>query len=165
MRFKQLTAALLITAFTFSACEKRNEVEGTESLNITMSGAQEAPPVTTTATGSIVGTYDKAARVFTYTVQWSGLSGPVAGMHVHGPADPGFNAGILQNIIASGSVSGGVTIANPGAAYGTSGSISGRLNVDNVKIKEAELLAGKYYINIHTAANPGGEIRGNLVFP
>ena len=164
MRVKQLAAAIIITAITFTACEKRNVAEGTETATITMSGTQEVPPNNSTATGTINAVYDRATKTLTYSASWSGLTDTLTGMHIHGPADPGSNAGILQNIIASGSVSGGVTLFNPGPSFIRQGSISGRVLMDNVKLFENDLLAGKYYINVHSKAYPGGEIRGNLIF-
>ncbi|MBD0279433.1 MAG: CHRD domain-containing protein [Flavisolibacter sp.] len=165
MKMMKLAAFLLIAGVFIAGCKHDPYGLGTATANnITMSGAQEVPEVPTTATGTIQASYNRDTRTLEYTVTWTGLTGPAAAMHIHGPADPGTNAGILQNIIATGSISGGATIANPGTAYGTSGNISARAFVDNVVIKESDLLAGKYYINIHTAKYPGGEIRGNLIF-
>jgi hypothetical protein len=71
-------------------------------------------------------------------------------MHFHSPCLRGSTAGII------------VSIANYAAA--TSGSITGSLPLDMITQKEDELLGGKWYSNIHTAANPGGEIRGQIEF-
>lgn len=154
-----LFAFLLFTAAALSSCSK----DGTENLirndNIVLNGTQETPPVTTTASGKAVAEYNKETRVMTYTVNWSGLTGPVAGMHIHGVADPGAPAGVVQNIITS---SGG--IARPGSSFGPTGSISASVFVDNLVIREADLLAGKYYFNIHTQQFPAGEIRGQITF-
>jgi hypothetical protein len=80
-------------------------------------------------------------------------------MHIHGLAPVGFSAAVFQNIITSSN-----GIVTPGAAYGASGKISASLFIDGVTIKEADLLNGFYYMNIHTAANPGGEIKGQIRF-
>ena len=155
-----LFAFLLFTAAALSSCSK----DGTEKLirndNIVLNGAQETPPVTTTASGKAVAEYNKDTRILTYTVNWTGLTGPVAAMHIHGVADPGAPAGVVQNIITA---SGG--IRTPSAtAFGATGSISATVFVDNLVIREADLLAGKYYFNIHTAQFPAGEIRGQITF-
>ncbi len=123
-----------------------------------MSTAQEVPPpVGSSATGSINASYNKTSKTLTYTVTWQGLtSDSIRGMHIHGPADPGFAAGILQSFSASSASN------TSGYPLKASGSYSGSVFADGVVIKEEELLANKYYINIHTKLNPAGEIRGQL---
>jgi hypothetical protein len=80
--------------------------------------------------------------VLTYKVTYSGLTGPATMGHIHGPALPGANAGVV------------VPFANPASP------VSGTATLTAAQI--ADLTAGKYYANIHTAANPGGEIRGQI---
>ena len=82
-----------------------------------------------------------------YTVTWSGISGPPIAMHFHGPADVNTAAGVA------------VAIPFPNGA-GASGTTTGSATLTDTQ--EAELLAGKWYYNIHTDANKGGEIRGNI---
>lgn len=156
-----LLTLLTLFTLTFSSCEEENLDEEAlyQNRTIAMTGAQEVPAVTTTATGNINAEYSKLTKTLYYTVSWTGLTGPVAGMHIHGLADPGFNAGIVQNIITA---SNGIT--TPSATrFGTSGSFSASMYVDGVAVKEEDLLAGKFYINIHTATYPNGEIRGQIV--
>ena len=74
---------------------------------------------------------------------YSGLSGPATAAHFHGPAEAGKNAG--------------VAVAIPNA---TSSPVDGSATLTDAQA--ADLVAGKYYINVHTAANPGGEIRGQV---
>jgi len=64
--------------------------------------------------------------------------------HFHGPAAPGANAPPVVPVPAA-------NLANP---------MTGTATLDDGQI--ADLKAGKWYFNIHTAANPGGEIRGQL---
>jgi len=107
-----------------------------------LSGASEVPPNSTSGTGTVQADLDTTSRTFTYTVTYSGLSGPATAAHFHGPAAPGSNA---PPIIAI------KDLASPikGSAV---------LTADQV----AELQAGKWYFNVHTKAHPGGEIRGQL---
>ncbi len=81
-----------------------------------------------------------------------------------GFSDPGVNAPIIQNIIATGSVSAGVTLAIPGTSFAKSGKISGRLLIDGFVVKESDVLAGKLYFDIHSKTYTGGEIRAQIVF-
>jgi hypothetical protein len=80
----------------------------------------------------------------TWSVEYSGLSGPATAAHIHGPADPGADAGVVVPFNGN--------LASP---------IKGSATLTDTQI--AQLEAGKWYVNIHTAANKGGEIRGQLV--
>jgi hypothetical protein len=112
-----------------------------------LNGTSEVPPVTTTAKGTATAALDTATKTLTWTVTYSGLSGPggtaTAG-HIHGPAAPGVNAGVL--VPFSGN------LASP---------IKGSATLTDAQISDLE--AGRTYINLHTADNKGGEIRGQLV--
>jgi hypothetical protein len=81
-------------------------------------------------------------------------------MHIHGVAPKGFNAGVIYNIITP---TNGLATPNP-TLYPATGKFSGTVLADGFVIKEQDLLNGLYYLNIHTAAYPGGEIRGQIVF-
>jgi hypothetical protein len=145
--FSLLAACLLL----FSACKKEsNDNMLVTRTNLSLSGAQEVPAVTTTATGSMDVSYNKSTKVFSYTLRWNNLSGAPAAMHIHGPALAGVNAGVLAGI--------------SGFTAAATATHSGTVVVDNMTLKEEDLLAGKWYVNIHTAANPGGELRGQINF-
>ena len=117
--------------------------------NVTLTGAQETPPVTSTGSGSATVSYNKETKMLTYTVNWTNLSDSVRAGHIHGPADPGFPAGVIHGFT--------------GVPVHKTASLSGSVLIDNTVLKESELLAGKYYINIHTKTFPGGEIRGQIL--
>ena len=108
-----------------------------------LSGSSEVPPVNVGGTGSANATLNMSSNVLTWTVTYSGLTGAVSGAHFHGPAASGDNAGVVVPVSGN--------LANPinGTAALTSAQAS-------------DLLAGKWYFNLHTAANPNGEIRGQL---
>lgn len=165
MKWFQTTAFSLLTCalFALASCERDAEQKKTtdyQKQGLPLTGAQEVPATPTTALGSMDVFYSKETRVLNYTVQWSGLTGAVTAMHVHGLAPKGFSAGVVQNIITSSS-----GLATPNATlYGTTGKFSGSMFVDGVAIREEDLINGMYYINIHTAAYPGGEIRGQIYF-
>ncbi len=114
-----------------------------DKMKATLNGAAEVPPVTTAGKGTAEVDFDPATKKLSWKVTHSGLSGPATAAHFHGPADPSKNAGVAGAIPNAGSspAEGSATLTDAQAA---------------------DLVAGKYYVNIHTAANPGGEIRGQV---
>ena len=103
----------------------------------------EVPPNTSTASGTADIDYDAASKKLSWKITYSGLTGPATAAHFHGPAETGKNAGVEVAIPNAGSspVEGSATLTDAQAA---------------------DLTSGKLYINFHTAANPGGEIRGQV---
>ena len=114
-----------------------------EKMKATLDGKSEVPPNASAGTGTADIDYDAATRKLSWKLTYSGLSGPATAAHFHGPADPGTNAG--------------VAVAIPNA---TSSPAEGSATLTDAQA--ADLMAGKYYVNVHTAANPGGEIRGQV---
>ena len=114
-----------------------------DKMKATLDGKAEVPPNTSAATGTADIDYDPASKKLSWKLTYSGLSGPATAAHFHGPAEAGKNAG--------------VAVAIPNA---TSSPAEGSATLTDAQA--ADLVAGKYYINIHTAANPGGEIRGQV---
>ena len=162
------------TIIMFTSCEPDAEIKKLTDFQkngIIMSGAQEVPANSSTALGSMDVFYTRDTRILTYKVTWSGLTDSVVQMHIHGSSPSGFNAPVIQNIIVAatpnGSVGNGIFPQKTSAGkytYAKTGTISGTLLVDGVFIKEQDLLNGLFYMNIHTIAFPGGEIRGQIVF-
>jgi hypothetical protein len=104
----------------------------------------EVPPVDGKGSGTLAATYDPASKKLTYTVNYKDLSGPATAAHFHGPADAKTNAGIVVP------VNGAVT-----------SPIKGEATLTDAQAKD--LADGKWYFNVHTAANKGGEIRGQVM--
>lgn len=115
----------------------------TVSFNATLSSAAEVPPKTSPGTGMLSADLDKTTNVLKWKMSYSGLTGPATMAHLHGPAMPGVNAGVV--------------VPFPNAASPSEGSAT--LTPTQV----ADLVAGKWYVNVHTQANPGGEIRGQVI--
>src|SRR5262245_64291881 len=109
-----------------------------------LKASNEVPAVDSKATGALEATYDTASKKLTYTVNYKDLSGPATAAHFHGPADAKANAGVVVP------VQGAVTSPIKGEATLTDA-------------QAADLAAGKWYFNVHTAANKGGEIRGQVM--
>jgi hypothetical protein len=115
----------------------------TVALRADLKGSDEVPPNSSPAFGKAEATLNTETKVLTWTVTYKDLTGPAVGAHFHGPSEPGKNAGIVLPF---------KTVQSP---------IEGTATLSDTQV--ADLLAGKWYANIHTAANPGGELRGNMV--
>lgn len=133
----------MFATFAFGAAVAFAGPAVADKMKATLDGKSQVPPSTSTATGTAELDYDPASKKLSWKVTYSGLSGPPTMAHFHGPAEAGKNAGVAVPIPNAGTspVSGSATLTDAQAA---------------------DLVAGKYYINIHTAANPGGEIRGQV---
>ena len=108
-----------------------------------LAGTNEVPAKTSGGTGTATAQLDPATKVLTYRVEYTGLSGPATAAHFHGPAELTANAGVV------------VPFASPASP------ITGTATLTDAQV--ADLSAGKWYANVHTAANPAGEIRGQMM--
>lgn len=119
------------------------------SLQASIDGLQETPPVATPATGSASITFDTVSKLLSWTITYQDLVGTMTNAHFHGPAAPGVGpAAVVLGIPLS-----------PGGA--TSGSFVGSATLTSGQ--ETQLLAELWYINIHSTFKTGGEIRGQVV--
>lgn len=157
IKLTAFTSILFTVLFSLNSCQNDDELEKTTDYaktSIVMSGAQETPAVNTAALGSMDVFYSKTTKILSYKVTWSGLTGIPSAMHVHGLAPVSYAAPVFQTILS----------APNAVTFPASGTYSGTLLIDGVAAKEVDLLNGLYYINIHTAAFPAGEIRGQIKF-
>ena len=117
-----------------------------------LTGAQEIPAVVTTAAGQGTVVISADGSTITYLVTYSGLSGSVAAAHIHTGA-AGIAGGVILPLTAGPSpMTGTLTAAN----FAASGSVT------TFAQAVAAIRAGTTYFNLHTAANPGGELRGQI---
>jgi hypothetical protein len=153
MRIPKLTALFISLSVLFLvSCKSTEEVEKENiylGTAITMTGAQETPPVSTSATGTVDANYNRLTRTLTYKVTFSGLTDSAVAAHIHGLGEVGVMAPVVQTFTAF--------------PRRKEGSYSGTLLVDGIKIKEEDILAGRYYVNIHSKVYPNGELRGQLI--
>jgi hypothetical protein len=113
------------------------------NLKADLTAASEVPPVTSQGKGSITATYDPSSKRLSWRGTVAGLTGDATAAHFHGPAEPGRNAGVL--------------VPAPGVK---SGPFEGSATLTD---EQARLITGgQTYFNIHTAANPQGEVRGQV---
>lgn len=139
MRHLWMTPIAVAAVFT-AGCTTAAEEAKAPTYGATLAAAAG---VTSAGKGTGVFTFDPATKALGYTVTYEGLSGPAMAAHIHGPAEAGANAGVVVPFASAASpITGTATLTDAQAA---------------------ELMAGKYYVNVHTAANRGGEIRGQIL--
>jgi len=137
MRFCSAAAFSMVALLTAGAAQA-----ATVHYIATLTGADEVPANATAGKGTFTAELETDERTLVYRATYTGLTGPATMAHVHGPAAPGANAPPIVMVQNAASPISGVTL----------------LTADQVDA----LVAGKLYFNVHTAANPGGEIRGQI---
>ena len=110
-------------------------------MSAKLSGATQVPPNSSSGSGTAAIKLD--GDILSWVITYSGLTGPVTGAHFHGPAPANANAGVIVPFAGS--------LGSP---------ISGSQKLTAPQI--AQLRSGLWYVNLHTAAFPGGEIRGQV---
>ena len=136
---------LLASTVAFAGCGMMpsSMASDTVTFGATLSGAAEVPPTNSAGTGTLVATLNKGSSVLNWRLNFSGLTGPAVAAHFHGPALPGANAGVVVPIPLAMTPAEGQATLTPAQV--------------------ADLTAGKWYVNVHTGAHPGGEIRGQVM--
>lgn len=127
------------------SCKKNSDTPSPQTkftFATTLSGSNEVPSNTSTATGSVSGSYDSVTKVLTVTVTYSGLT-PTAG-HIH-KAAAGSNGGVVF----------GFTTLTPSPFTYTTIALT--------QAQQDDLFNSLYYVNLHTSTFAGGEIRGQLL--
>jgi hypothetical protein len=137
---RSIRIAFIASALVFASVAAQ---AATVALKATLNTASEVPAKTGDGSGTLTATLDTSTHELKYHVEFRGLSGPATAAHFHGPAAVGANAG--PQVPVKGK------IESP---------IDGTATLTPEQQKD--LLDGKWYFNIHTSANPGGEIRGQV---
>jgi hypothetical protein len=139
-RLVQTTIVASALAFSSIAAQA-----ATINLKADLKASTEVPPKDSAGKGTLTATLDTSTNELKYHVEFSGLTGPVTAAHFHGPAAEGANAKPQVPVKTS-------PISSP---------LDGSATITPEQAKD--LLDGKWYFNLHTAANPGGEIRGQVL--
>lgn len=144
MQVRTFVAALGVAAVVaVSGCGSMMQPSNMVAFTTQLRGANEVPPNASAGSGSVDAAFNKDTMKLSWKVNYSGMTGNATAGHFHGPAAVGANSGVAlgwTNPIANG-MEGSATLTAAQAA---------------------DLMAGKWYANIHTAANPGGELRGQM---
>ena len=135
-----VSAILILVGVPASVSAARAE---TITLKAALKGTNEVPPNNSPASGQATASFNTETKTLTWTITFTDLTGPAVAAHFHGPSEPGKNAGIVLPFKSAQSPIEGTAVLT--------------------EAQVADLMAGKWYANIHTAANPGGELRGQMV--
>ena len=138
-----LIAAIAGTAFALAFAVGAPANAAAISYKADMTGAQETPANGSAGKGTVEASYDPATKTLAWTITYSGLTGPAAAAHFHGPAKVGVNAAPVVPIKGD--------LKSP---------IKGSATLTDQQAKD--LAAGMWYFNVHSAKFPDGEIRGQL---
>lgn len=139
MRMIAPALGLLALSFVAAAPALAETVTYTAALN----AASETPPNPSPATGNVKATYDTGTKVLSWKAEYSGLTGAATAAHFHGPAPVGKPADVMVPLKGS--------LESP---------LTGSATLTDAQAKA--LTDGMMYLNVHTAKNKGGEIRGQL---
>ncbi len=140
-----LRSTLAALTFTAVIALTGPSMAATVNFKADLKTSNEVPPGSGAGKGEVTATYDSATKKLTWKGTYSGLSGPPTMAHFHIGA-PGKNGGVAIWIFK------GDAAKTPFAGSATL-----------TDAQAADLMAGKMYVNIHTAAHKGGEIRGQVM--
>ncbi len=142
--FLRTALAATVVALTIAGCSVLRPDAHLAAFSTQLTGMNEVPTVATPATGRVDAVLDKNTGLLRWKLSFAGLSGPATAGHFHGPAAIGANAPVALPFKTP--------VKSP---------LEGRATL--TPSQATELLAGKWYVNIHTSAHPGGEIRGQMI--
>ena len=141
--FAAMTLVVAGAAVAISGCGMMGLQSNMVAFTTQLRATNEVPPNASVGSGSVDAAFNKDTNLLRWKANFSGLTGPATGAHFHGPAAVGSNAGVV--------------VPWPGPI---SSPLEGSTTL--TAAQAADLMAGRWYANVHTAANPGGELRGQM---
>ena len=141
--FGGLAVFVTTLMLSLSGCGSMMQPSNMAAFTTQLRGANEVPPKASNGGGSVDAAFNKDTMLLRWKVNYTGLTGNATAGHFHGPAVVGVNSGVALGWASP------VSTGMEGSAILTAA-------------QAADLMAGKWYANIHTGANPGGELRGQM---
>ena len=138
--FRRLNLAVVLWALASGVA-----FADTVALKADLQPSSEVPPRVSHGHGDLNATFDTSTKTLQWTITYGDLSGPATMAHFHGPAPVGQNAKVQVPIAKD-------ALASP---------IKGSATLTEQQV--TDLMGGQWYFNIHTAQNPSGEIRGQVL--
>jgi hypothetical protein len=137
-RLQRLSMTLITAAAALGATLPASAIT---TLVCELRGTQEVPPNPSPARGWGRFDINTSTNMLSYHIAFTGLMGAETAAHIHGLAGPGVNAGVIVAL----------PVGNPKVGVWV-----------YPEANEQDLLNGRMYVNIHSLAIPGGEIRGQI---
>jgi CHRD domain-containing protein len=142
MKLNNSRTVLAVLACAGALAFAAPSMAATVNLKADLKASDEVPPNDSKGTGQVTATFDTGTKMLTWKGSYKDLTGPATAAHFHGPGEPGKNAGVAVPIVPNTSpFEGSATLTDA---------------------QESDMMAGRWYVNVHTATNKGGEIRGQL---
>ncbi|UUZ63793.1 CHRD domain-containing protein [Polaromonas sp. P1-6] len=138
-----LAAITVVALAAMTGCGMMSRQSNLVAFSTQLRGANEVPAVASQGSGTVDAVLNKDTNLFRWKISYTGLTGSATAGHFHGPAAIGVNAGVA------------VPWSSPMRS-----PMEGSATL--TPAQAADLMAGRWYANIHTAANPGGELRGQM---
>jgi hypothetical protein len=167
--FRVAVAAILVLASgSFSTTTKAWEDD--IAISARMRGLGEVPPTNSQGAASLQGKISADKTSITFTLTWSGITGPPLFSHIH--FGPSKETGGVMVFFCGGGGKPACTQATSGTASGTitAGDIVGPVlqGIDPAPAGQFSdviraILTNNAYANLHTTRFPGGEVRGQVV--
>ena len=129
---------------------------GIENFTADLSEANVTVPTGSTATGTA--SFSVVGPTLLYSIDVTGLAN-VTVVHIHGPAAVGVNAGVIQDLCSSGDAPPCNTTTPLTGVLVAGAAARSAIPFDSLVVL---LRNGNAYVNVHTTANPGGDIRGQI---
>lgn len=146
-----------VFALAFSAQAQAQTVTFTAALD----GGNEVPPVTTGSAGTATVTWNTVTRTGTYRVEVYNMPVGTTASHIHAGAEEAAGPVIINFTVPPGGISNDYALA--GTFSCTDLVPRAPQGINSCDDFEQALLLGNTYVNVHSTANPGGEIRGQLI--
>jgi len=141
-----IIASLVLTVLSFYGCAKAGIGGPSYTVDAAGDGLQVVPVSSSTATGTISGSFDGSKNIMSGVINWAGLSGVPTAIHIH-------NGGVGKN--------GYATFVMVNVPKTQTGSMS--FSSAFTESQETGVSKNTYYFDIHTSAFPEGEIRGQII--